>query len=105
MILMMMTVDGSTKINLMPQNVYDEVAQNVLMIVTTLKGTIPYMRNFGVRQELIDQPVLAARSKLTGEIIAAVKKFEPRAKVLRVLFDSQNLSGNLFCKIIIEVDD
>lgn len=102
-ILMKMTVTSTDKLNLSPANEFEEIAQNVLMIITTPKGSVPLDRSFGVDNYLIDKPILTVRAKLTQEIIKAVKKFEPRAKILEVLFGSQIIDGRVNIKVVFEV--
>ena len=99
---MIMTVSSLNKLNLQPANLYEEVSQNVAMILMTLKGTVPYYRNFGISQSVIDQPILTARTKLSAEIVTAIKRYEPRAKVLDITFEG-DLQGTLSCKVIIEI--
>lgn len=70
-----------------PRNTAEEVLQNVLTICTTMKYSCPLDREFGVEGEFLDDAVNSARAKIASEIVGAVRKFEPRAKVLRVEFE------------------
>ena len=65
-----------------PGNELEEILQNVRTILTTMKGSVPLDRDFG-----LDGSVL--RAVLTTNIIEAVEQYEPRVKVTQVSF-----SGN-----------
>ena len=73
--------------NLQPQTEYEEVAQNIQMIITTLKGEVPLDREFGFDKRLVDRPISAAQAIMTRDIIVAVKKYEPRAKIISVDYE------------------
>ncbi|WP_080705951.1 hypothetical protein [Selenomonas sp. AB3002] len=68
-------------INFVPASEYEEILQNVRTIINTLKKTVPMDREFGINGEVIDLPIAAAQAKITGEIVAAVSKYEPRPKL------------------------
>lgn len=99
---MKMMVNTTEGINLSPANELEEIAQNVRTIATTLKGTVPLDRKFGIDARLVDRPIGALQAKLTAEIVSAVRKFEPRAKVLGVRYNSSD-SGKLDADIIYNV--
>ena len=78
------------KIEFMPENVHKEILQNVITICTTLKGSVPMDRDFGISTKLIDEPVNVAKVRITSEIIQAVRKYEPRVRVTQVSFEGSN---------------
>ena len=96
---------NTNKINIMPKNEIEEILQNVRMIITTLKGSAPLDRNFGVSSVNIDLPIASSQAKMTAEIIAAVRKFEPRAKVVNVFYDGDFADGQLIFRVQIELVD
>lgn len=79
------TIDNR-KVNYFPGNEIEEIMQNVITICTTLKGSVPMDRDFGVSRTVIDVPENTARALLSAEYISAVRKFEPRAQVASVRF-------------------
>lgn len=101
-ILMKMTVSSLDKINLSPANEAEEIAQNVLMIIATPKGSVPYQRGFGVNGKFIDMPMLAIKAKIAGDIARQIKKYEPRAKFLNANFFGE-LDGKLNIKVEFEI--
>ena len=82
-------------VKLVPASEYEEILQNVRTIITTLKKTVPMDREFGINGELVDSPIAAAQAKLTGEIVASVSKYEPRAKVVSVSYEGSEADGML----------
>ena len=74
-------------IDFMPDDTVSEVLQNVITICTTVKGTVPLDRELGVNPVIIDEPVNVAKAKISSEIIEAVRKYEPRARVTEVSFE------------------
>ena len=82
-------------VKLVPDSEYEEILQNVRTIITTLKKTVPMDREFGINGELVDLPIAAAQAKLTGEIVAAVSRYEPRAKVVSVSYEGSEADGTL----------
>ena len=69
-----------------PGNELEEILQNVRTILTTMKGSVPLDRDFGLDGSVLDRPVSALRAILTTNIIEAVEKYEPRVKVKEVNF-------------------
>lgn len=72
-------------------NETDEVAsilQNVAVILSTYKGDVPQYRDFGISAEIMHRPVNVAKALLLAEISETIGKYEPRAKVKSVDFET-----------------
>lgn len=89
-------------INLMPTSELEEIFQNVRTIVTTVKGTVPLDREFGISANILDAP-MNQQSRLIGEIAEAIEKFEPRARLRRIEFTG-NESGELNPTLTLEIN-
>ena len=89
-------------IKLMPRNTAEEIIQNVSMIVSTIKGTVPLDREFGISVELIDAP-MNRQSRLIAEVAAAIEKFEPRARLHRIEFGGEVTAGKLNPTLTLEI--
>ena len=89
------TVDESPKISLAPATLIEEIAQNVSMIVTTVKNTVPLFRDFGVSAMFLDKPANTAEAILIADILEAIEAYEPRAKVIKVSFARSEMTGKL----------
>lgn len=69
-------------IKIIPENEIEEINQNIITILSTTKGTVPLMRDFGIDPNLIDQPQNQAFLQiLKSEIITQIQKYEKRAKI------------------------
>lgn len=90
-------------INFVPASEYEEILQNVRTIINTLKKTVPMDREFGINGEIIDMPIAAAQAKITGEIVAAVSKYEPRAKVVSVSYEGKETDGQLLPTVRVRI--
>jgi phage baseplate assembly protein W len=82
-----------------------EIMQNIQVILTTPAGTVPFDRDFGVDMGILDAPIGVAKAKLTVEYVKKVKKYEPRAKVAKISFTNDALSGYLVPKVVIGLVD
>ena len=77
---------NDSNIDFNPEDTVHEVLQNVITICTTLKGSVPMDREFGISPALLDEPVNVVQARISSEIIEAVRKYEPRARVTEVSF-------------------
>lgn len=93
-----MVVDISArldKIDLFPQTELVEVIQNVRTIITTIQGTVPLDRDFGIDVDVIDKPINVVRPLLVKEIKEKLEKYEPRAKLVSINWDGDGMEGKL----------
>lgn len=60
--------------------------QNVGIVLSTWKGSVPLFRVFGISREFLHKPVPVAKALLRAEIREAVERFEPRVEVVDVTF-------------------
>lgn len=95
-------ITEQNKINFAPKNIYEEVIQNVKTICTTTKYSVPLDRRFGINADFLDRPAPKARAMLQAEIISAIREYEPRCKVKKIIID-ENLDGKLNMKLRIEI--
>ena len=90
---------NTSEIKIFPESELEEITQNVRMIITTQKFSVPMDRAFGINSAMLDQPIAAARTKLVAEIVSAVHTFEPRAAVTDVIFLNNEMDGILNVKV------
>lgn len=81
-----------------------EIYQNLKTIYTTPAGTVPFDRNFGIDISIIDEPINIARGKLIVEYTAKTRKYEPRAVVSEVNFDTDPQNGKIVPKVVIIIE-
>ena len=78
------------KINFHPTDYDDEIIQNVITICSTLKGSIPMDRDFGITPLIVDKPMAKEQARVQSEIISAVRKYEPRAEITKIEWECDN---------------
>lgn len=86
------TVTPLTVIDFSPSNEINEIIQNVKCIISTIKGSVPLDRDFGIYGSFIDMPQHQAQQLLRVSIIEAIETYEPRAVVLSIDFQNTNAS-------------
>jgi phage baseplate assembly protein W len=80
-----------------------EVMQNVRMILTTRRGTVPLDRDFGISFEFLDSPINMTRAKAEQEIFLQLKKYEPRAVLKQIMWETDVISGQISPSVKVEV--
>lgn len=84
------------------------IYQNVQTILATIKGTVPLDRTFGINADLVDTPMPLAQSRLTGEVVAAIERWEPRVKVVSVSFvnpgQTETADGRLIPRVRLRIN-
>ena len=90
-------------INFAPSSVLEEIIQNVRNIFQQIKGTIPYQRDLGIDEDIIDLPTENAIMIYQIDAIKQIKKYEPRAKIRGFNWKGSDVvNGNL--KLVVTVD-
>lgn len=96
-------VQTSSGIDWAPENEVEEVLQNVRTILSTVKGSVPLDRDFGIDGSYVDMPMPAAKAKLASEIMQAIQKHEPRATVTSIEFTGDE-NGTLQPRIEVRIN-
>jgi hypothetical protein len=84
----------------------EAIAQNVRMILTTPKGSVPLDRDFGVSWMVVDRPSPKARAELVAEIFDQVRRYEPRVRVTEIDWQetgADNMDGRLRPSVRLEI--
>ena len=92
------------EINIMPETVVDEVLQNIWMILNTFEYDCPLARGLGLKGEFIDRPIATAKALSVADIYEKIEKYEPRAKVVGVDFESDYQAGKIYAKVEVEIN-
>lgn len=103
---MKLLVSTLTDIDFNPSSEVAEIVQNVQTIISTIKGTVPLDRDFGIESDFIDNPTPMAQMQLRVSIIDAISKYEPRAIVKSIEYqqDSNALESILKPIVTIEIE-
>ena len=82
----MVTATDLTAIRFNEQDLVNSVLQNIAVILSTQKGSIPLYRDFGLNMEFLDKPMPVAKVMMIAEVREAIERWEPRATVVGVSF-------------------
>ena len=91
-----------TGVNFAPESEVIEILQNVLTICLTQKYSVPMDRLLGVEGEFLDEAVSRVRAKFKQEVVRAVKKYEPRARITSIDFTT-DLNGRVYPRIRVKI--
>lgn len=94
---------NDSEIDFNPTTKIEEILQNIKTILTTSKYTVPLDREFGINAKVLDSPTEQAKNLLTSEIFDAINKYEPRATVTEVTYESIN-DGKLTPKVKVVIE-
>lgn len=93
-------------IRLNEQDTVSSVLQNIAVILSTRKGTVPLYRGFGLDQRSIDKPIPIAKTMLYVDVKEAVEEYEPRAEVVNVTFqEDPAIPGRLIPTVEVEINE
>lgn len=89
-------------IDLAPANKYQEVLQNIAVILDTIQKSAPMLREMGIPGELYGRPLPVVENILVGEIYDQIEEHEPRAILGGVTFEREDITGRLIPIIELE---
>jgi len=98
----------TTQINWFPITTFEEIIQNVAVILTTIAGTVPLDRRIGMPITSIDEPMQRGMMELTIFAIETIQEYEPRVEVQEVDFatnPADALDGKLYPKVTVRILD
>ena len=81
----------------------EEIVQNIRLILSTPKGSVPLDRNFGINWDLIDKPFPATIQLLKAEVVKAIETYEPRVKVKKVKIRKATSDGRLSVGVLVDI--
>ena len=94
--------DKPPAIDFSPKTTAEEIAQNVRMLLGLRKYDVPLAREMGLSTDSMGKPITVAESLLYRDIVNLIEEYEPRAEVVSVEFESDNVTG--FIMPIVEVE-
>ena len=81
----------------------ESVLQNIAVILSTPKGSVPMYRDFGISVDILDRPIPVAKAMMTADIKEAIERWEPRALFISVEFMEDELNGRLIPMVEVEI--
>lgn len=94
-----------TALRLNETDTVTSVLQNIAIILSTMKGTVPLYRHFGLQTNFLDRPIPVAKTMMISNVREAIEEWEPRATVVAVSF-SEDVSqpGILIPTVEVEIN-
>jgi len=99
---MILQINSEEQINWNPTPI-GQIKNNILNILKTKKGEIPYMRDMGINSDFIDKPISINKGTLITDVIQNIHTYEPRAKVKEVSIDDVT-DGDVNIKVVVEIE-
>ena len=66
---------------------FDALAQEICVLLSTRKGSVPLDRDFGLDWSFIDSPLPSAMPLYVAEVARQIEKYIPRVQFIRVDFN------------------
>ena len=97
----MLVIDG---VQIVINGVYERELRNDILekcefLLTLIKGTIPMNRDIGIDPGIVSQPLYIAQKMYTMSAIETIEKYETRAIVEEVQFETTAGAGNMIPKV------
>lgn len=89
-------------IDLAPANAYQEVVQNITVILSMVQKSAPMLRVMGISSELYGRPLPVVENTLVGYIYDQIEEYEPRAILGGLTFERNDMTGRLIPVIELE---
>jgi len=82
------------------------VLQNIAVILSTPKGSVPLYRTFGVDMTFLDKPSPVAKVMMVPAAREAIQEWEPRAEVLDVVpVEDPARPGKMMPRVKVDIHD
>jgi len=95
-------------INMFPNSVQEEILQNVMMLLLTIRGTVPLDRDLGLTNSFIDDPSPRGMMRFAIFVLETIQEYEPRVEVSEVDFaprPNDALDGRLYPRVRVRILD
>lgn len=97
----MLVIDG---VQIVINGVYErelrnDISEKCEFLLTLIKGTIPMNRDIGIDPGIVSQPLYIAQQMYTMSAIETIEKYETRAIVEEVQFETTAGAGNMIPKV------
>lgn len=97
---------GSIDVEIAPTGDTEEldVYNCLVTLYGSREGEQALDRDFGLNVDCLSLPPEAAEANLTAEIIRKTKRYEPRAQVLEVKYETTNAQQGQICpKVVVQI--
>ncbi len=91
----MIVIDTSVKreLTLAPKSETDAKVQELYILVNTIMGECPLYRDFGISNDYLHMPVIAAQTAFTLAVTEALRKYMPDVQLDNIRFETNTLKA------------
>lgn len=82
-------------INFAPETEEEDVNQCISMICNTQKGTVPFMRDFGISGQFLHSLAAGCENDIAEEVADQIEEYESRVEAEDVEFEEETETGGL----------
>ena len=80
------------------------VLQNIAILLSTPKGSVPQYREFGLSATMLDKPTPVAKMMMRAEVREAIERWELRARFVSMTFEERiTQPGTLWPTVEVEI--
>lgn len=101
---MVVTVTSNDSINWNAKTEIEKKINQVSNLLRTLKGEIPFMRDKGISNELIDNPFPSIKPVLINEVTAVISENVENVTLQSVDFLDGESIGDFIIKVVCEIE-
>lgn len=83
------------EINLAPGTEAEDIRQCVAMICNTTRGTVPFMRGFGLSGEFLHGLSAGNENNIAEDVADQIEEYEERIEAEDLVFGGEDENGNL----------
>lgn len=91
----LLNTDEVIDINLMPETEEEDVSQCIAMICNTPKGSVPFMRDFGISSQFMHSLAAGCENDIAEEVADQIEEYESRAEAEDIEFEDDEETGGL----------
>lgn len=89
-------------IDLDPPNEYQEILQNLAIILDTVAGSVPMARGLGADGKFRGRPLNVIENEIVANVYDQIERYEPRAIIAHVTVEEDHITGQLVPTVEIE---
>jgi phage baseplate assembly protein W len=82
-----------------------EILQNVRTILSTVRGTVPLDRAFGIDGDMVDAAQPVVRARLAADVVASIERYEPRVTVTAIDWREIEADGRMVPAVGIQLKE
>ena len=93
-----------TNIRFNETDTLSSVLQNIAVLLSTPKGSVPQYREFGLSATMLDKPTPVAKMMMRAEVREAIERWELRARFVSMTFEERiTQPGTLWPTVEVEI--